>query len=321
MDDCELLIQNGSMVYAPIVEEGIEWETERKGIPGKLTFKVLKDNLLNFTEGNAIRFRYKDHDTFYGFAFTKKRSKDPLITVTAYDQLRYFKNKDTYVYKNKTADEVIKMLANDFRLNTGMLEQTGYKIAARSESNKTLFDIAQKAIDLTLQNRNEMYILYDDFGKLCLKNVERMKIGIIIDEQSGENYDYTSSIDNDTYNQIKLTYDNKNTGKREVYIAKDASNINEWGILQFFETIDENTNGQVKANTLLRLYNQKTRKLQIKNALGDIRIRGGSLIVVNMELEDTKLQNFMLVEKVKHTFKNNEHFMDLVLVGYGSFIS
>ena len=63
----------------------------------------------------------------------------------------------------------------------------------------------------------------------------------------------------------------------------------------------------------MKLYNQKTRQLQIKNAIGDIRVRGGSLIIVKIDLGDIKLQNFMLVEKVKHTFKNNEHFMDLTL--------
>lgn len=280
---------------------------------------MLQDNLLDFTEGNAVRFKYGDNNTFYGFAFIKKRSKEPLITVTAYDQLRYFKNKDTYVYKNKTADELVKMLANDFLLNVGTLEQTGYKIANRAESNKTLFDMVQTAIDLTIQNRNEMYVLYDDFGKLCLKNIERMKVGIVIDEETGENFDYSSSIDSDTYNQIKLTYDNKDTGKREVYIAKDSSRINEWGVLQYYDTIDEKTNGQVKADTLLKLYNQKTRKLEIKNAIGDIRVRGGSLVIVKMDLGDIKLQNFMLVEKAKHTFKNNEHLMNLTLRG-GEFV-
>ncbi len=288
---------------------------KEKEVHGKLTFKVLQDNLLSFTEGNAVRFKYKENNTFYGFAFTKKRNKNPLVTVTAYDQLRYFKNKDTYVYKNKTADEIVQMLANDFLLNIGILEQTGYKIASRSESNKTLFDISQTAIDLTTQNTNEMFVLYDDFGKICLKNIERMKVGLVIDEETGENFDYSSSIDNDTYNQIKLTYDNKKTGKREVYIAKDTSHINEWGVLQYYDKIDENVNGRAKVDALLKLYNQKTRKLQIKNAIGDIRVRGGSLIIVKMDLGDVKLQNFMLVEKAKHTFKNNEHFMDLTLRG------
>lgn len=207
------------------------------------------------------------------------------------------------------------MIANDFQLNVGTLENTNYKIAKKSESNQALFDIILNALDETIQYKKEMYVLYDDFGQICLKNLERMKVGLIIDEETAQNFDYQSSIDTDTYNKVKLVYDNEKTGKREVYIAQDTSNMNKWGVLQYFDTIDEKTNGAVKAKTLLNLYNQKTRNLEIKNAIGDIRVRGGSLIIVNLDLGDVKLQNFMLVEKAKHTFKNGEHFMDLTLRG------
>lgn len=158
------------------------------------------------------------------------------------------------------------------------------------------------------------------FGKICLKNLERMKLGLVINADTGENYDYTSSIDSDTYNKIKLTYDNEKTGKREVYISKDSSNINKWGILQYHDTIDEKTNGASKADALLQLYNKKTRNLKVINALGDTRVRGGSMVIVQLELDDVTVQNFMIVEKVKHSFKNKEHFMDLTLRG-GEFVA
>lgn len=320
MDKVEILIQNGSTVYETVPQEDVTWETERKGVPGKLTFKVLKDNVLNFLEGNPVRFSLGDTKVFYGFVFSKSRTKDKIITVTCYDQLRYFKNKDTYVYKNKTAGDVVTMIAKDFLLNIGTIEYTDYIIPSRVEDNKTLFDIAQNAIDMTLQNKKELYVLYDNFGKICLQNIERLKLGLIIDEETGENFDYKSSIDDQTYNQIKLIYENKDTGKREVYITKDSSKINEWGILQYFEKLQNNTNAKSKADALLQLYNKKTRKLTIKNALGDIRVRGGTSVIVKLDLGDIKVQNFMVVEKVKHTFKNNEHFMDLTLKG-GEFIS
>lgn len=316
----QLLIQNGNTVYEPVVQDEITWTTERKGAAGKLEFKVVKDEIINFEEGNPVAFKVDNTNLFYGFVFRKKRDKEQIIKTTAYDQLRYLKNKDTRVYVNKRADEVVRSIASDFQLNVGMLENTGYVIAKKTESNQSLFDIILNALDETIRNRKEMYVLYDDFGKLCLKNLERMKVGLVIDEETGENFDYESSIDSDTYNQIKLTYDNSDTGKREVYMAKDSSNIEKWGVLQYFDTIDEKTNGAVKARALLDLYNQKTRSLEIKNALGDIRVRGGSLIIVNLNLGDVKLQNFMLVEKAKHTLKNGEHFMDLTLRGQ-NFIS
>ena len=109
-------------------------------------------------------------------------------------------------------------------------------------------------------------------------------------------------------------------GKRDVYISQDGNNINKWGVLQYFDTISEGENGKAKADALLSLYNQKARTLSVKNAFGDIRVRGGSMVVVQLDLGDTKINNLMIVEKCKHEFKNNEHFMDLTLRG-GEFIA
>lgn len=322
----ELLIADttGNKAYIPVVEEGIEWSTERRSTPGKLTFNVLKDDIINFQEGAAVRLKVDGKPMFFGFVFTKKRDKDQIITVTAYDQLRYLNNKDTYVYENKTASQLVKMIAADFGLNLGTIEDTGFVIASRVEDNTSLFDMIENALDLTLQNTKEMFVMYDDFGKLTLKNIASMHVGeqgayLMIDAETGENFEYSSSIDTDTYNKIKLTYDNENTGKREVYIAHDSSNMNAWGILQYFDTLSKGENGKAKADALLQLYNKKTRNLKITNALGDLQVRAGSLLVINLDLGDMKVQNFMLVERVTHKFKLDEHFMDLTLRG-GEFV-
>ena len=87
----------------------------------------------------------------------------------------------------------------------------------------------------------------------------------------------------------------------------------------YFDTLQEGENGQAKADALLSLYNKKTRNLRITNALGDNRVRAGSMIVVNLNLGDIKVKNFMLVEKCRHTYNDGEHRMDLTLRG-GEFI-
>ena len=178
----------------------------------------------------------------------------------------------------------------------------------------------ENSLDLTLQNTGKIFVLYDDFGRLALKNISSMFVKkensyLLIDEESGENFEYSSNIDSDTYNQIKLTYDNEDTGKREVYIAKDGGNINKWGVLQYYDTLKEGENGQAKATALLNLYNAKTRKLKITKAFGDCNVRAGSLIAVKLNLGDITVNNFMLVEKAVHTFNLDEHFMDLTLKG------
>lgn len=323
----ELLIANetGSQIYQPAVEEGIEWTTQRSGTPGKLTFKVLKDDIMDFTEGSAVRLKDGDDKIFYGFIFTQSRQKDQIITITAYDQLRYLQNKDTKIYEGKTATQFIRMLGADYTLNIGTMENTGYVITSRVEENTSLFDMIGNALDLTLANTGKMFVLYDDFGKLTLKSLDNMRVGsgdtfLMIDEESGEDFEYKSSIDSDTYNKIKLTYDNEDTGTREIYIAQSGANINKWGMLQYFDTLQKGENGQAKADALLKLYNKKTRNLKLTNVFGDNRVRAGSLIVVNLSLGDMTVKNFMLVEKCTHTYKESEHWMDLTLRG-GEFIA
>lgn len=310
-----LQIINGDLWQEPCVEGDITLETERKGSPGVLKFKVIKDGILNFQEGNPVKFMVNDINVFFGFVFTKVRDKERMISITAYDQLRYFKNKETYVYKNKTAGALLKMICTDFNLKCGHVDDTRYIIPSRVEDDSTLFDTIQYAIDETLRNKKQMYVLYDDFGKLALKSLESMKLDLVIDEETGENFDYTTSIDSNTYNKVKLTYENEDANTREVYIAKDSDHINQWGVLQYTGTIDKNVNGKAKADALLELYNTKTRNLTIKNVFGDIRVRGGSMVVIKLNLGDVNVLNYMLVEKVKHTFTNGHHSMDLYLSG------
>jgi hypothetical protein len=218
------------------------------------------------------------------------------------------------------------MIGEDFRLNLGVIEDTGYKIPSRVEDNKTLFDIIQNARDETVMNRKKMYVLYDDMGLLTLKDLESLKPDVAFDDETAENFDYTSSIDADTYNQIKLVRNDENeesaaSGPPRQVCVYDLARINEWGVLQFFEKLDANAqNPQAKAEALLSLYNQKTRKLTLSNALGDKRVRGGSAVGVKLNLGDILVSRYMMVEKVKHTFGENSHTMNLTLIG-GAFIA
>jgi hypothetical protein len=317
----ELLIQHGDKLYQPIVEDGIQWTTERAGSPSILRFTVVKDDTIAFQEGNPVRLKVDGKEVFYGFVFTKKRNKNHHIEVTAYDQLRYLKNKDSYVYDKKTASQVVEMIATDFHLNLGTIEPTNYVIPSRVEDNQSLFDIIQNALDLEMTNKGEMYCLYDDFGKLTLKNIASMRLDLLIDVDGAEDFTYTSSIDQNTYNKVKLTYETgTKTKRKKVYITQDSSSINNWGVLQYYENVQgDNKNIQEKAEVLLKLYNKKTRNLTINNCFGDLRCRAGTMVVVQLYLGDISVSNYLLVEKAVHTFSNDQHTMSLYLRG-GEFV-
>lgn len=310
----ELLIQSQTSISMPMVLEGISLYSQRRSAPSDLKFSILKDDNI-YEEGNAVTLKVDGTTIFFGFIFTIKYSKDNEISITAYDQLRYLKNKDTYVFADINASTIIRNIADDFLLNLGEIEETSYNIPTRIEENSTLYDMIETALDLELLNKNEMFILYDNSGSITLKNIANMVVPILIDEETSENYSYTTSIDEETYNQIKLYYDNQETGKRDIYIAKDSSNINNWGVLQYFDSLSDGENGSSKADALLDLYNQKTKSLSLENVLGDTRVRAGCMIYVRLTLGDISIDNLMLVNKCTHKFNENEHFMNLDLQG------
>lgn len=303
--------------YWPAIQDDVTLEYSRKGAPGKFLFKVLKDNILNFQEGDTVQVNYNGTNIFHGYIFIKRRNKDGSIAVTAYDQLRYLKNKDIYIIVNKKANDIVKQMADDFQLTIGEIDDTLYVIPKHRASNECLIDIIQDLLDKTMENTKKMYVLYDDFGKLMLKDIEKMKLNLLIDAETAENFSYESSIDKDTYNRVKLYYDNKETGKREVWMPYDGVAIKRWGVLQLTESVNAKKplNFEQMAKLKLKLHNRVKRTLTIENAIGDTRVRGGSMLYVNLNLGDMQFFEQIIVENVKHKFTNNLHLMDLTVRG------
>lgn len=309
----------GEIIYPPVAD-GVQLSSSRRGSPAVLKFTVLKDQAMadlgGFAEGALAQLFVDGKPLFQGYIFSKRRDKEGAIECTAYDQIRYLKNKDVLAYKGLSASEVVKLIAADNNLQIGEIAPTGYIIPWRSEFNVTLLDMIETALDLELTNKGQMFVLYDDCGRLTLKNIAQMRVDILIDAGAAENFDYTSSIDEQTYNQIKLASEDR----QKKYEATDEEHIKLWGKLQYFDTLKEGENGQAKADALLKLYNSKTRRLKINRALGDVRVRAGCLVGVALDLGDIVANTLMLVEKVTHTFKESEHLMDLTLRG-GEFIA
>ena len=310
------IINHDNIMFTPIVKEGITWETSRKDAPGKLTFTVMKDDIISFNEGSTVIFKANSKNIFYGYVFTKTRDKKQHISVTAYDQIRYLKSKHTYIYQNKGPEDLIRLIADDFGLKVGELDNTGYKIPARLEDNKTLLDMIQNLIYEACLSTGNIFVLYDDFGKLTLKNIKNLKINdLLFSGDNTQNFDYKTTIDNNAYNKVIIYRDNTETGQREFYIAQDPDKIKRWGLLQLTETASEQENAAVKAKLILDYYNAIDRQITLKKVLGDYRLRAGFCVYNYFDLGDLILKKLMLIEKAVHYFDTHSHFVDLVLVG------
>ncbi len=268
----------------------------------KLEFSYIDDDLV-IKNGNVVRFKYDNTNIFYGYVFKVSRNKGKEITVTAYDQLRYCKAKDTIVVKNDTITTLVNKMCNYFNLRKGTLTDTKYKLPVSVQDDKTWLDIIYTAISDTLMNTGKWYCLRDEFGSLAIRDLEDLTLNLILgDESLVYDYEYEKSIDDDFYNQIKIVTDNEKTGKRDVYIAKDSSSIEKYGLLQYFEVLDKNANpsqAKSKADTLLKLYNREVETLEL-NCLGDTRVRAGSSFY--SQIEDISLNKKLIVKSVTHEF-------------------
>lgn len=196
-------------VFSPPVKDEVKITWERVGVPGKLEFTTIKSTDgydMSFWEGDRVTFYIDDKPIFMGYVFTKNRDKKHHINVTAYDQTRYLKNKFSYVFKNTAAHEIIKSLCDDFELKTGEFEDPEYEVPVIAEENKSAFDIILSVNEEVINNTGNLMVLYDDAGEIQYKNVLNMKVDTVIMDMTAEDFDYTSSIDENTYNSIVLYY-------------------------------------------------------------------------------------------------------------------
>ena len=146
---------------------GAKWSTKRSGSPASLELTVIVDDSVTWTHGGIVALKDGKTGIFYGYVVKIRQKETDRVEVTAYDQTWYLKkNKETYVFTGKRADQILTQIAADFGLKCGALENTGYAIPSMIEDGQTLFDIVLKALDHTLINSGKMFVLWDDFGSL-----------------------------------------------------------------------------------------------------------------------------------------------------------
>lgn len=261
-----------------------------------------------------VRYSDEGQKVFYGYIFKIDDGREEEIEVLAYDQIRYLMNSGTYVFAKKTATQVIQKIAADMLLKTGALENTSYVIPSQIRDNKTFIDMICMALDETLINYGTNFVFYDDFGSLTLRNITGMRFPLVIgDDSLMTDYSYSRSIDDETYNQVILYRDNKETGKRDTYMAKDSNSIKKWGLLQLYESVDENLNtAQIneQLSQLLITKNRESRSLSVE-ALGDFRLRAGCY--VNLYIKKMSINKFFLVDSCTHKKSDGVHTMELEL--------
>lgn len=314
----ELIIQNsedGTIYDVSNIVTKVSTSKPIKSSAGKCSFSINTGvNKLRFPMGSTVSLKVDGRGKFFGYIFSGEPGEDE-ASIIAYDQLRYLKNNESYVLTGIPHEKLIRLIGNDFNLRLGTIEGVNYRLPERIEDNKSLGDIIQRALDFTLEGTGKLFIIRDEFGYACCRDVANLITNIVIGDNSLlENYSFKEDIDNETYNSVKLYKDNKDTGKREVYIAKDSNNQARWGMLQLFQSVDEKataTEIRTKASQLLGLHNKvfRTLKLTCKGVL-DLEVGSGIYLQLNSIPEVTFNQNALIVN-IDDTYENGLHSMVL----------
>ena len=313
--EVKLLLQHGSSIYdvTPILEGGVEWFASIRGQAGKLKFKVVRDGIVNFVEGDKVTLYVNGMSRFSGFVMTKERTSEQIISVTAYDQMFYLtRNKATYVFVNKSAKEIIQTIGADYGLQVGYISDSGWKIPQRIEEGEVLVDIILSALDICGQATGKEYFLFDQAGALVVKERSEMVADAVLKCDGGiSDYTYQTDISKDTYNAVQLYHAGRKETERKAYKAEKAENVKKWGRMQYYKRVAYTLNeAQLKelAENILKEKNRVVKKLTIENINGDVLLLAGNSIWLDIpDLAEISLTGQALIENCTHIFEDGEH--------------
>ena len=281
----------------------------------RLTFHLLKDEVISFNQGDAVSVKYDGEVLFYGYVFSKSRDKKGLIKVECYDQLRYMKNRRSYTRGSMSLSEIVRKIGDECALHIGEVDLSDTLLSPVAADNVSLLDVVKKACAETRRISGRRYILYDDGGQLNLKDEKELVLDVLIDPSQAENFIYSDTIDRDVYNMVQLYSDTKRLNLREVTTFTDKETMDRWGTLILTKKATDPARAYSEGKILLDEYNRINRTIVLKRVEGDVRFVPGCSVMLKMVMGDLAFDGYVRIKRAVHTFKNNFYRTDLYVDG------
>jgi len=309
-----MLIVNGENISDVAVN--VKLKDEWNNGAGVFTFEYPTYKTKMYPNGCVVTFQDGKDNVFYGYLFSAGQDNKK-YQCTCYDQRRYFKSSNSIMRPVGTLTDFLSTVASSCgnRIRLGMVDNTAVKLGKYLFDNKTHLDMVYQSIQDNLVANGYWYALRDNFGALDLRDIVDLRLPLVVGDGSlATEFDYKKSIDDDTYNYIKIAKDDADKGIRYTYVAEDSANIKKWGKLMFYDKISAGLNDQqlaLMARQVLKLKNRETQTLKFNNCIGDNRVMGGSGIKV--VVAEAGLNLWAVVSSVTHSYSKSKHLMDLEL--------
>lgn len=292
-------------------------KTERAGSAATLTGELADTSEHIPRMGATVRLKVDGILMFYGHVFQTSMDKFGVVSFTAYDILRYLKNTySAYYPRTYKISDVITDIAIANNLSVGKIADAptqGYRLLIDNESG---FDVISKLVDIGTILSGRILVFYAQGRDLMLSYADEMISDVLVGDNSlATEYTLTTSIDEDTYNQIFLYRESETSGCRHFATASDDNNTKKWGVLRLTESVDDvMSNEQLndRAQKMLQMKNRELKSMSI-TALGVVGLRAGMMINIHFpSLKDTiSRKQTVILDSVTHNFEDGNHTMTL----------
>lgn len=312
-----LVVKNKKTIDMTNLVQSVRWSGRKGSSARTITVTMIDDDGyrharsgIDVADGNQCVFLVDGKERFRGILMNQNQGDKKQLKFKAYDNGIYLaNNKDTFVYKNKTADQVFSDVCSRFGIPTGEVAKCSYKIPELTKSKTTGQDAVLDALGLDYKATGTRHFIISDKGKLSLLQRKDQVISFVVD--GGANlygYSYTKSIES-----IKTRV--KMISKEGTTLAEKSNSALEQkiGIFQEIQQPDESlTKAQVKdlVGSVLDTLDDPEETLTL-NILGDPDVISGKAILV--KIPHLGISRAYYVDSDDHAFEDNMHTMSLTL--------
>lgn len=312
-----LVVKDKKTIDMTNLVKSVRWSGRKGSSARTITVAMIDDDGyrharsgIDVADGNQCVFLVDGKERFRGILMNQNQGDNKQLKFKAYDNGIYLaNNKDTFVYKNKTADQVFSDVCSRFGIPTGEVAKCSYKIPEFTKSKTTGQDAVLDALSLDYKATGTRHFISSDKGKLSLLQRKDQVISFVVDGDANlYGYSYTKSIES-----IKTRV--KMISKEGTTLAEKSNSSLEQkvGIFQEIQQPDESlTKAQVKdlVGSVLDTLDDPEETLML-NILGDPDVISGKAILVKIPHLD--ISRAYYVDSDDHTFEDNVHTMSLTL--------
>lgn len=312
-----LVVKDKKTIDMTNLVKSVRWSGRKGSSARTITVAMIDDDGyrharsgIDVADGNQCVFLVDGKERFRGILMNQNQGDNKQLKFKAYDNGIYLaNNKDTFVYKNKTADQVFSDVCSRFGIPMGEVAKCSYKIPEFTKSKTTGQDAVLDALSLDYKATGTRHFISSDKGKLSLLQRKDQVISFVVDGDANlYGYSYTKSIES-----IKTRV--KMISKEGTTLAEKSNSSLEQkiGIFQEIQQPDESlTKAQVKdlVGSVLDTLDDPEETLTL-NILGDPDVISGKAILVKIPHLD--ISRAYYVDSDDHTFEDNMHTMSLTL--------